>query len=250
MLIRCTDVETTGLSNDDVAISIAWADVDEDWNIIRMRSFIIKSSVENKAFNINHISQKMINEGKTLDEVKEEWHKESFNNLIAHNIKFDLRFIPNFYIGEKQFCTFENVEWGKGSKKLTHLCCDNGIPVINAHSTIGDVLMLVELCKVKKIEFKKSHTICVTKSKFEENQIYKEHGFHWDPVQKMWFKSVTKIEAYPFSISLFKSSFENCKETIGESEKLKDFLNFGGILKHPEKEIFAVVLNGGIKFFW
>ena len=97
--------------------------------------------------------------------------------------------------------TKTDIEYPKHIKttKLTYLCAEHEIPHAGAHRAIFDtqammrILALYDLDKV--IELSKQPTVkVIAQVSYDDRQLAKDRGYHWNPQDKIWAKSM-KLEA-------------------------------------------------------
>lgn len=108
--ILVLDTETSGLSNDDRLVEIAWYEIDEHLNIIGSFESLVdpERPINPSASAAHHLTNKDVQHSPTEHELfKEILKDESFKNvwLIAHNASFDKRFISRWMDVTKVLCT-------------------------------------------------------------------------------------------------------------------------------------------------
>lgn len=206
MLLLICDVETTGLENSDTTVELAWVVYDtETKQTLTSNSFmypheeiptekLIKITPElSKVFGKDAIDLNM----KIL-----EIHLNKCDAIVAHNAKFDKRFVEKLpdcptVLTKPWVCSYEDLDFGTKATKLTYMCTDFGVPVSGAHRAINDVLMLAQLLsklpnleeQVTSILTKKKFTVQAVVS-FNDKELAKEAGFKWEADRKAWVKSV------------------------------------------------------------
>lgn len=204
-----TDSETTGLDPAKeklIEVGALLYDMEADAIVETYQSFL--PSKDNACEHINHIPPA------ALQKVPEFQLEVATDNLIgmseradfviAHNAKFDRGFYEqNGIILEADWvCSKSDLTYPGNHKsmRLGHLCYDFDIPVFNAHTAIGDCVILLEL--VKKVPNLKDQLMASKEPKqlyaaqvtFDTKEKAKAQGFTWDKKLKMWTKNLSDTE--------------------------------------------------------
>jgi DNA polymerase III subunit epsilon len=221
VLVAFIDTETTGLDpQKDALIETAFAVYDftpESFSLVEAASFLYPCD-ENAAQSVNGISPELTKKS-IIDpgDVFESLIK--CDCVVAHNAAFDRSFLVADHpiLADHHFvCAVEDYKLDCGkSRKLTHVCADNGIFFTAAkHRALVDVMMLAELVnKLGYSAFLEALAYsqlpkwdCVANVSFAQKEQAKEAGFKWVPESKTWEKTVKthSIAEYenslPFSI--------------------------------------------------
>jgi DNA polymerase-3 subunit epsilon len=225
MLLGVIDTETTGLDpTKDTITELAWALFDtEERQVVASASFMFPTEVVSEE--ITKITKITSNTTKRVDLVREAMvlSFEAMNRAdvyVAHNALFDKGFIERLggLPAKKWVCSYQDLEFGIKPGKLTHMCCDLGLPVSGAHRAINDVLMLCAMLAncpdlpeqiVKILTYKKY--MVIANVSYAENQLAKDMGCRWDPTTKVWHKTVRAA-----SDAEVKAMQWPCKVTIKE----------------------------------
>jgi DNA polymerase III epsilon subunit-like protein len=219
MLLLVIDTETTGVERAADHL-IEWAAAlysVEERAILWAHSAIVPSTDTNPpdAALVNHITDAML--------VVPWTERESLLPLVgvagetgvpltaiaAHNAEFDRAFVeramfpfhrhgkPIPWIDTRSDITYPRA---RGSQHLSHICADHGIPAVQAHRALSDVLMLCELLgKVDDLEAQIAQALLPralfeSLQPFEENHLAKAHGFGYSVPpgykKKMWWRKL------------------------------------------------------------
>lgn len=144
--------------------------------------------------------------------------------VVAHNADFDRRWVQPLGFsrlnGLPWVCTIEDIEWprpGPG-KSLTAIALAHGVAVVSAHRAIHDCLLLTRLFEaVPDIDVRLGAALAhaaLPKAEihslapYEDREIVKAHGFHWDPARKVWHRrmAIADAEKLPFRTRTVKEA--------------------------------------------
>lgn len=204
MLLAVIDTETTGLDcTKDTITELAWALYDTtEKQVVASASFMFPT--ENVTPEITKITgittettKRAILVEQALALTTEALGRANVNAYVAHNASFDKGFVERLQaIPQKSWvCSYVDLVFDTKPGKLTHMCCDLGIPVSGAHRAINDVLMLCALLSkcndledqvTKVLTYKKF--MVIANVSFANNNLAKEMGCRWDPALKIWYK--------------------------------------------------------------
>jgi len=183
MKLLIFDTETTGLpvdrnkqaikepNNWPHIVSISWVVLDADTNKIESKnSFIVKPinwTIPLEATKVHGITnEKAMLKGSPLSEVMEQFSRESYDYLVAHNIQFDFNVLMNAYCWDlgmkvndtlyKRKCTMMlstdlcklQGQWGYRWPKLSELYefAFHRKPISSSlHSSLYDTVILAEI---------------------------------------------------------------------------------------------------------
>jgi len=124
--------------------------------------------------------------------------------VVAHNADFDRQWYP---LSCPWICTIEDFVWPKPSpsKSLTALALAHGCAVVSAHRAIHDCLLLARCFEAipdvdARLDAALRHALLpkvevISLAPFEEKDVVKEHGFHWDPARKVWHRTMALADA-------------------------------------------------------
>ena len=152
------DTETTGVGATDAVCEVAWAQIDEDFNIIAQGSSLINPGkpIHYAASAVNGITDAMVADAPTLEEYMVMAGHPLFGDdvvFIAHNAAFDHRFLKNMLHDDTQLlCTLKvarRLYPDAANHKQGTLAAMLGIEVARekAHSADGDIDVLLKLVK-------------------------------------------------------------------------------------------------------
>jgi exodeoxyribonuclease X len=152
------DTETTGVGSDDAVCEVAWAQIDEDFNVIIHGASLINPGkpIHYAASAVNGITDAMVADALTLGDYFELMGNPLFGDdvvLIAHNASFDYRFLKPVCHEETQtLCTLKvarRLYPDAANHKQATLAAMLGIEVARekAHSADGDLDVLLKIIK-------------------------------------------------------------------------------------------------------
>jgi DNA polymerase-3 subunit epsilon len=142
--------------------------------------------------------------------------------IVAHKADFDRSWIEpcgfDVVNSTPWICTIEDFVWPKpsASKSLTALALAHGVAVVSAHRAIHDVLLLARCFEVipdigERLEAALAHAQLpkaemISLAPFEQKDVVKEAGFHWDSERKVWHRTMAIEDAkkLPFATRVAK----------------------------------------------
>lgn len=205
MLIGVIDTETTGLDPaKDTITELAWAIYDTtEKQVVASASFMFPTEhVTPEITKITGITSETTKKAVLVEQAMALSQKalSGCEVYVAHNAAFDKGFI-DARLGSLPtrdwVCSYAELDLGVKPGKLTHMCCDLGVPVSGAHRAINDVLMLCAMlskCDTIEDQMVKITTwgkyLVIANVSFANNQIAKDMGCRWDPNGRVWSKLV------------------------------------------------------------
>lgn len=134
------DVETTGFGRWDRIIEIGMVQLDRSGNITREWGTLVNPNRDVGATHIHRIDWYMIKDAPRFSDIAD-WVAEQIDGriLVAHNAKFDLRFITaelernGHHLDADPVCTLE-----LAGTKLEEACQRYGIALDDAHEALAD----------------------------------------------------------------------------------------------------------------
>lgn len=212
------DCETTGVDEEAklIEIGIVLYSLDHHTTLQEFATLIPCDS-ENSAEKINRIPQGALNQiarDKWLIEsaaLQIEAMSEAAEIVVSHNTEFDRRFFKS--LAEKTWlCSMMDFRWPFASKpglSLVSLALEAGIGVNGAHRALPDCQLIAKIfdrCEDLQSQF----AIALRpKAKFQAVISYERRdeckalGFRWDPVQRIWWRSmaIEDAELLPFRVT-------------------------------------------------
>lgn len=152
------DTETTGVGADDAVCEVAWAQIDDDFNILAQGASLINPGkpIHYAASAVNGITDAMVADAPTLEEYMASVGHPLFGDDVvfcAHQAAFDHRFLKNVLHDDTQLlCTLKvarRLYPDAANHKQGTLAAMLGIEVARekAHSADGDIDVLLKLVK-------------------------------------------------------------------------------------------------------
>ena len=152
------DTETTGVGADDEVCEVAWAQIDEDFNILAQGASLINPGkpIHYAASAVNGITDAMVADAPSLEEYMASVGHPLFGDDVvfcAHNAAFDFRFLRELMHGDTRIlCTLKvarRLYPHAANHKQGTLAAMLGIEVARekAHSADGDIDVLLKLVK-------------------------------------------------------------------------------------------------------
>lgn len=155
------DTETTGVNPDkDKIIEIGAVKIENGVIVETFETMVNpKMHIPEEASSVNHITDDMVSDAPTIDEVLPDFYKFTRGcALVAHNIEFDIRFIRN--AGEECGYLFDNELFDTlaisrkylrlSNHKLHTICEFLGISLVGAHRALNDTVataqVFIKLC--------------------------------------------------------------------------------------------------------
>lgn len=109
MRILIADTETTGLMDHDEICELAFLEIDTNMIVQKEFQTLIKPTVPMSptASAVNHITDEDLVDAPGIDDIFSQFPEDYFANvfLIAHNCKFDKRFLSKYWGISGEFCT-------------------------------------------------------------------------------------------------------------------------------------------------
>lgn len=152
------DTETTGVGADDAVCEVAWAQIDDDFNILAQGASLINPGrpIHYAASAVNGITDAMVADAPSLEDYMVMMGHPLFGDdivLVGHNVAFDHRFLKDVMHGDTQLlCTLKvarRLYPDAANHKQGTLAAMLGIEVARekAHSADGDIDVLLKLVK-------------------------------------------------------------------------------------------------------
>lgn len=149
------DIETTGLypEQGDKIVEIAILITDASYNEISRHETLINPNRHMSATNIHLITNDMVKDAPTIEDINDEIISVLNGRiLVAHNAEFEQKFLNNELNG-KQFAEsnfLDTLEYSYNIRnienhKLGTIAKHYKIPYVNAHTAMGDVLILANV---------------------------------------------------------------------------------------------------------
>jgi len=133
--------------------------------------------------------------------------------IVAHHAEFDRGFYaaaPKHAEDRTQLawvCTIEDFIWPKvtASNGLVAKALAHGVGVLDAHRALTDCQTIERCFRVipdidARLEAALAHARLpkaemISTAPFEQKDLVKEHGFHWDPGRKVWHRTMAIADA-------------------------------------------------------
>ncbi len=152
--ILVLDFETTGLSEDNRPVEVAWIEIDQNFQKIKEVSHLVNPQIpiEPSATEVHGISDEQVAECPTLEEVlKAEGITEQMKILlVAHNAVFDAKYLRPF-VSELEFVCTKRIAWTVNpdapNAKLSTLVEYLGLKANPTHRALADVEGCLEYLK-------------------------------------------------------------------------------------------------------
>lgn len=144
--------------------------------------------------------------------------------IVAHNAAFDRRWVEpagfDRLNGLPWVCTIEDIEWPRPSsgRSLTAIALAHSVAVVSAHRAIHDCLLLARLFEAvsdigARLDAALDHAMLpkaeiLSLAPYEDREVVKAHGFHWDPARKVWHRrmAIADAEKLPFRTRVVKEA--------------------------------------------
>lgn len=225
MRLFVTDIETTGLTENDEICEIAGTqyEISDSYQGAIASISTLMPVASNGAQAINRIPPQLtqVHEGFSA-----KWgnHKSSvdlFQSMaeasdycVAFNAEFDAPKVDELIDKQKWLCAMRDFDWKypKPNFRLIDLAVSMGIGISTLHRAADDVRLLVE-CMNRTAELNKVVEAAIVRSKsptleiralvdYENRDLAKTAGFHWDTTQKLWLKKLKECEHHNFVNSI------------------------------------------------
>lgn len=191
---------------------------------------------------VHHITDDMV-EGKHINDDEVEAFIAAASIIIAHNSKFDRRFVePRLPIFKTKpwACSFAQIDWsaeGLGSSKLEFLAYRSGFHY-EGHRASTDCHALLEVLHCAPTESGthpmkqmldnarlKEYKVSALQAPFESKDLLKERGYRWNAERKVWHTFIQE-SAFDEEAEWLKSEVYNNKKCKIEREKIDAFNRF------------------------
>ena len=191
---------------------------------------------------IHRITDDMV-EGKYINDDEVEAFITSASIIIAHNSKFDRRFVePRFPIFKTKpwACTFAQIDWGAeglGSSKLEFLAYRSGfhydghraatdchalLEVLHCAPTESGVLPMKHMLDKARL---KEYKVSALQAPFESKDLLKARGYRWNAEHKVWHTFIQET-AFAAEVEWLKAEVYNNKTCKIERENIDAFNRF------------------------
>jgi DNA polymerase-3 subunit epsilon len=211
MNLLILDCETTGLKSGEhkmIEVAAVLYNVETKTALASLQTLVYNH--ENQCEHINNISVASLELVKGTEVPYYETLRHMANcadYIVAHNAPFDKGFVEVTIgdLGKPWICSKADLKFplaGKSSR-LGHLAYDHNIPVLNAHRGLDDVNILISLLGVLTPEELADQIynaslpkrLYEAKTSYEERELPKQAGFHWDAGVRAWRKYMNEKEA-------------------------------------------------------
>lgn len=248
------DTETTGTGPDDKLIELGMVLFEYDpgtGQVYRVLETFDELqdpgiSIPEESTKIHGISDEMV-KGKSVDLVKVKDLLGQSSLIIAHNAKFDRKFVektfPNLGFEQKPWaCSFEQIAWteeGLGSAKLEFLAYQFGFHY-GAHRASNDCHALLEilqkalpiseekaLLKLLRNAALSELRLAALNSPFDRKDLLKNRRYRWDSDKKVWSISIIETELEN-EIQWLKENVYGGREFQVELQEMDAFNRYSG----------------------
>ena len=215
--ILIIDTETNGLDpavNEVVEVGCVL------WNVDFRQMEEVYSALlpakSNEAEHVNGIPAGMLPRDSMAWEVVDEL-ADVADAYVAHNAPFDASFCRGKLKTEKPWiCTIEDFEWPIPSAKkgLVDIALAHGVGIVAAHRAINDCLTLARMLErlpdvadrlaVALAKATRPKGFVVSLAPFQQKDVVKAAGFHWEPAQKKWWRimAIEDAKKLPFETTI------------------------------------------------
>lgn len=219
-MILIVDTETTGLENAEVCEMAATLYSTEPRGAIASIATLLPLNSENQAIEINRISNDLAWKSQPVfSEMLKliEFLTKQADYATAFNAEFDHPYWEKLNAEIPWFCAMRDFDWGYYKERFTliELALWLGIGVSTAHRASDDVRLLVECFnRCSHLEERLEKAIARSRSQhielkaivtYDNRQLAKDSGFHWDSNRKIWVKKVRECDRIK---SIEKLNFE------------------------------------------
>ena len=258
------DTETTGLSHErDVIIELGMVLFDYDpitgqvYQVLKTFDQLEQPPfpIPPESMAVHGITDEMV-AGMKIDDAKVAEFLEGVSFVIAHNSKFDRKFLENrlsIFEGLPWGCSLDQIGWikeGLGSAKLDYIAFKFGF-FFDGHRAEEDCLALLEILqqplpKSGELALKtllnqsaqRSYKINATAAPFDAKDKLKARGYRWDGEKRVWHTTVAGDEAIIAEIAWLKPEIYSGKDAKLEFEVLDAMTLFSA---RPGKQIFKAI---------
>ena len=179
---------------------------------------------------VHHITDDMV-EGKYINDDEVEAFIDSASIIIAHNAKFDRRFVESrfpIFKSKPWACSFAQIDWtaeGLGSSKLEFLAYRSGfhydghrasvdchalLEVLHCAPTESGILPMKQMLDSARL---KEYKVAALQAPFESKDLLKSRGYRWNAERKVWHTVIQE--------SLFETEAEWLKAEVYNNKKCK-----------------------------
>jgi DNA polymerase-3 subunit epsilon len=191
---------------------------------------------------VHHITDDMV-AGKHINDDEVEAFIASASLIIAHNSRFDRRFVePRFPIFKSKpwACSFAHIDWaaeGLGSSKLEFLAYRSGfhyeghrastdchalLEVLHCAPTESGMLPMKQMLDNARL---KEYKVSALLAPFESKDLLKARGYRWNAERKVWHTFIQE-PAFTAEAEWLKSEVYNDKKCKIERESIDAFNRF------------------------
>ena len=247
------DVETTGLKYTDEVIELAALLFEYDENTGAV-GYILETYVgfrepsiriSSAAQQVHGITSEMV-KGQKLDDQRIQDLLEQADFLIAHNAKFDKRFVAGLYpLAENKLwrCSMDQIDWfvkGHSSKGLQQIAGDLSITIQDSHRALADCQTVYQLLSIEN-HFQE----LIQSSDFSASAGLPTRTA---PAGEIIGLSTSGEDLYPVQVEGEQSYFKNLEEIAGyydEEEGYEDFYHkaFLFIQENPRDPEHPVIVK-------
>lgn len=218
------DVETTGTDPKiDRLVEVGAVLFDPNLGVpVRAESILIGGE-GNAAEAINRIPAAALrgswcmDEAEALERICEMTERVPY--LLAHNAEFDRQWLDgSMPPGARWICTYTEAQWPRSATgTLASIALQLDLGVARAHRAIEDCLLLAAILgRTHEIEgglgawldrATEARVTIDAHVTYEKRELAKQHGFHWSPERRAWWRDVRVSQLDAFCASLpFKTS--------------------------------------------
>ena len=207
MKYYCLDVESTGLTEQDKIVEIAWYELEIDCGIgiIPGSEFLSyvnpEIPISPSASGVNGVRNEDVQDAPTIDEID---FPTGEICIVGHNIKFDIRYVSPYMSIVDSLCTCilgRRLFPECPDHKLQTLCAYRNIPRHSAHRALGDVRSTVNLldnmCEYSGKSFQELLDSLKEPWIYEVMPFGKHKGMPFNEVPKSYFEWLFKQEVDP-----------------------------------------------------
>jgi len=204
MKYYCLDCETTGLTEQDKIVEIAWCELEIDCGIgivpgSEFLSYVNPEiPISPSASGVNGIRNEDIQDAPTIDEIEFPIGEIC---IVGHNVKFDIRYVSPYMNIVDSLCTCilgRRLFPECPDHKLQTLCAYRNIPRHSAHRASGDILsttnLLDDMCEYSGKSFQEMLDWLREPYDFGCLPFGKYRGIGMDRIPKSYFEWLGKIE--------------------------------------------------------
>lgn len=196
------DCETTGLTEQDKIVEIAWCELEIDCGIgiIPGSEFLSyvnpEIPISPSASGVNGVRNEDVQEAPTIDEID---FPTGEICIVGHNVKFDIRYVSPYMNIVDSLCTCllsRRIFPECPDHKLQTLCAYRNIPRHSAHRALGDVRsttnLLDDMCEYTGRSFQHLLDWLKTPFQYEFMPFGKHKGMPFNEVPRSYFEWLNK----------------------------------------------------------